>query len=293
MARSILAHADVYLTVSPGPSLRTYALETANLVYAYRIVQARIGLTVIDVDLARCAGIAFAAMADESVVEIHAAIRADRTARVADTLIDFRLALQPVITGSTFADESLQLIQARGAVLARIGRAVIDRVLALLAGITRLASTSIIANLVNALTVISAWSRGALIDVGLASRAGPSRMADAFVTEELIHTDPVQTRIARAQVNLFVATFAGKSGRTITDEIGDQISAVGTEQAGSLGAIVGVDLAALTFPSWQTIALVTPLLKGHTCRTVIARISARCTRIYLRKRKIKLNIFYK
>lgn len=291
LARSILAHADVYLTVSPGPSLRTHALEAAHLVYAHRIVQARIGLAVVDVDLARRAGIAFAAMADEGVVEVHAAIGTSRTARVAEALIDLRLALQPDVAGSTFADESLQLIQARGAVLARIRCAVVDRMLALLAGVARLAGAGIIANLVDALAVISARFRGALIDVGLASCAGPSRMTDAIVTEELVHADSVETRIARAQVDLLVAAFAGESGRTITGEVGDQVSAVGAEQTRSFGTIVGVDFAALTFPSWQAIALVAALLKGHARRTVVARISARCTRIYLRKRKIKSIIF--
>lgn len=80
-----------------------------------------------------------------------------------------------------------------------------------------------------------------------------------------------------------MAAFAGESGRTIAGEIGDQISAVGVEQAGSLGAIIGIDLAALTFPSWQAVALVAALLKSHTRRTVVARISASCARIYLRK----------
>lgn len=70
--------------------------------------------------------------------------------------------------------------------------------LALLAGITRLASAGIIANLVNALAVIPARFRGALVNVSFASRAGPPAIADAFVAEELIHADPIQTRIARA-----------------------------------------------------------------------------------------------
>lgn len=79
--------------MSSDPSLRAHALEAANLVYAHRIVQARIGLAVINIDLAQCASIALAAMTNEGVIEIHAAIGTDRTARIAETLIDFRLAL--------------------------------------------------------------------------------------------------------------------------------------------------------------------------------------------------------
>lgn len=268
--------------MSSGPSLRANALETINFVYAHRVVETRIGLAVIDIDLARGAGVTLATMTDKCVVEIHAAIGADWITRIAETLVDLRLALQPDVTGSAFADESLQLIQARRTVLARIGRAVVDRVLTVLAGITGLASAGIIADLIDALTVILARFRGALVDVGLASCAGPARMANTLGAEELIHADAVQARIARAQVDLFMATFAGESGRTVAGEVVDQISAVGAEQARSLGAIVSVDFAALTLPSWQAVALVASLLKSYARRTVVARISAGCAWIYLK-----------
>jgi len=87
-----------------------------------------------------------------------------------------------------------------------------------------------------------------------------------------------------------MTAFAGESWRAIAGEIGNQISAIGAEQARTLSAIIGIDLAALTFPSWQAIALVATLLKSYASRTVIARISAGCTRIYLHKNsKIKLD----
>jgi len=68
--------------------------------------------------------------------------------------------------------------------------------LALLARITRLTRARIFVDLVNALAIISAWSGRTLIDVCLAGRACPSRMADALVTEELVHANSVQARIA-------------------------------------------------------------------------------------------------
>lgn len=86
-----------------------------------------------------------------------------------------------------------------------------------------------------------------------------------------------------------MAAFASKSGRAIAGEISNQISAVGAKQARPLSAIIGIDLTALTFPSWQTIALVAALLKSYAGRAIIARISAGCARIYLHKdmKKIK------
>jgi len=132
-------------------------------------------------------------------------------------------------------------------------------VLTLFARVTGLAGASIIVDLVDALTVVSTRSRRTLVDVCFASRTGPSRMTDTFMTEELVHTDSVQARIARAKIDFLMAAFAGKSRRTIAGEIGDQIGAIGSEQTRSLSAIIGIDLTALTFPSWQTIALVTAL----------------------------------
>jgi len=85
-----------------------------------------------------------------------------------------------------------------------------------------------------------------------------------------------------------VAAFAGEAGGTVAGEVRDQVGAVGTEQTGSFSAIVGVDLAALAFPSWQAIALVATLLKRHAGRSVVAGIATGGARIYLRD--IKSNI---
>lgn len=153
--------------------------------------------------------------------------------------------------------------------------------LALFACVTRFASASIIVNLVDALTVVATRLGRTLVDVGFAGRAAPSRMTDALVAEELVYTDAVQAGVARAEVDFLVAAFAGEAGRAVAGEVGNQVSTVGAEQARSLGAIVGVDFAALTFPARRTIALVTALLKSHASSAVVARISTGRARIYL------------
>lgn len=93
LTRLILAHADVFLAMDAGPALWTYALECTDLVPAYRVVQTRIGGAVVYVGLARGAGKAFATVTHESIVEVYAEIGAHRIARIAETLIDLRLAL--------------------------------------------------------------------------------------------------------------------------------------------------------------------------------------------------------
>ena len=107
LARMILAHADVYLAVSPGPTFGAHALKPADLVPARGAVQTRIRGTVVDVDLARRSAIPFATVTDKSVVQVDATIRSNRAARVAETLVQFCLALQPDETWSALANESL------------------------------------------------------------------------------------------------------------------------------------------------------------------------------------------
>lgn len=77
-----------------------------------------------------------------------------------------------------------------------------------------------------------------------------------------------------------MAPLAGETRWTIAGEVGDQIGTVSTEQAGSFGAIIGINLAALAFPSWQAVAFVATLLKRHASRTIIAGIPTRRARIY-------------
>lgn len=283
--RFVLAHANVCLTVNAGPSVRAGTLEAGDLVSTRRAVEARIGRAVVHVDLAERAGVALVTLADEGVVEIRAAFRADRVAGVAETLVNFRLAMRAAVSGSALADEPFELIDARGAVLARIGRAIVDGVLALLAGVTGLAGARVIVDLVDALAVVSARLGRALVDVALAGRAEPSRVADALVLEQVVDADAVQAGAAGTKVDLFVAALAGETGRTVAGKVVDQVGASGVEQAGSLGAVVDVDLATLPFPPWRALARVASLLEGEAGRAVVAGILAARARIDLRRKR--------
>lgn len=191
LTRLILARTDICLTVHAGPSIRARTLEASDLVSTRSAVLTRIGRAVIHVDLAERAGVALVTVADKSVVKIYAAFRANRITGIAQTLVNFRLALQADVAGSALANETLELVDTRGAVLARIGRAVVDSVLALLAGVTGLACTCVVIDLIDALAVVPAWFRRTLVHIALAGRAEPSRIADAFVLKQIVHTDTV------------------------------------------------------------------------------------------------------
>lgn len=84
-----------------------------------------------------------------------------------------------------------------------------------------------------------------------------------------------------------MATLAGETGRTVAGKVVDQIGAGRIEQAGSLGAVVDVDLAALTFPAGRALAFVAALFESHAGRAVIAGILATRARIYLREKMVR------
>ena len=222
----ILAHADVDLAMNAGPTLGAHAFKPADLVPARGAVQTRIRGTVVDVDLARRSGVAFATVTDESVVQVDATIRSNGAARVAETLVQFRLALQPDEARPAPADEPLQLVHAGPSVLARIGGTVVDSVLTLFARVAWLAGARVPVDLIDTLAAVPARFAGTFVYVRLACRAGPSRMTDALVAEQIVHAYPVQAWVARAQVYLLVAPFASESWWAVAAEVGYQISAV-------------------------------------------------------------------
>jgi len=156
LAGLILTRADVALATNASPSLGAHTLESTDFVSTRRAVQARIGRAIVDISFAECSGVALATMTKEGVVKIYAAIRAELATRIAEALVDLRLAMQPGVTGSAFAYESFQLIYARGAVLTRIRCAVIDGVLAIFARVTGFAGTYVVVDMIEALAVVPA-----------------------------------------------------------------------------------------------------------------------------------------
>lgn len=62
-------------------------------------------------------------------------------------------------------------------------------------------------------------------------------------------------RLRHAKIDLLLAAFSGEAWWACAYKVVDEIGAVGAQQAWILSAIVGVDLAGLSFPAGQTVAL--------------------------------------
>lgn len=215
----VLTGSHVSLTFDSSPSLSAHTLESSNFISTRGSVETRVGHAVVDVGFASGSGETFSALADKLVVQIDAAFCSNRTAWIAETLVDFGFALKTDKSWTTFASEALELIDTGGTVDARIGSAIVDCVLALLASVARLASASVVVDLVGTLAIIATGLAGALVDVVLASWTSPARMTDALVVEELVHANAVQARIAGAKVDLFMTTFSGETRRAVAGEV--------------------------------------------------------------------------
>lgn len=103
------------------------------------------------------------------------------------TFVDLGFALKSDETGSTFAKETFELIDTRGAILARIRGTIIDCMLTLFASVSWLAGTSIVIDLIETLSVVTTRFARTFIDVNFASSTGPSWMTDTFVAEQFVN----------------------------------------------------------------------------------------------------------
>lgn len=261
------------------PTDRARALKTANAITANTIVQARIVFTVVHIDLASIARIPVATNTLEPIVQIHAALRSNRTARIEQALIDFRLALQANIARSTFAYVTVDLIHARSAIQTRCTHTIVDRVLALLARVSGFAVAPELVHTVNASTVILARIICAIVDIPIAITTRPARCADALIGEQPIHARAMFARLRQAQIDLLLAPFACKAGRTCATEIVHQIGTIRTQQARLLRTIVNVFVAHLSLPAGQTFTFEAALLQSQTSSSVGAWIAIRRARI--------------
>lgn len=178
LARSVHAHSNVMFAMCAGPSLWTHALEAANFVAASCAVETGTRGAIVDIDFAGCAGVTFATMTREFVIKINASIRANRTARIAQALIDLGFALKPDEARATFTHEAFELVEASSSVLARFRGTIVHGVLAHLSGIARLARARITASLIQALAIVSTRFIRALVNVRFASCPRPSRITN-------------------------------------------------------------------------------------------------------------------
>lgn len=196
LTRMVLAHANIFLAPIPSPSLRTDTFKSTNFISTSCPIQTRIRRTVIDIDFASSSSVSLSTIANELVIQINATFCTNRIARVAQTLVNFSLALKSHKSWSALANKSFQLIRTSSSVLTRLGGTVVDGVLTPLASVTRLAGAGKSVHSVNALSIVLTRFTSTFVNVDFASSTCPSRMTDTLVAEQFVHTHPVEARIS-------------------------------------------------------------------------------------------------
>lgn len=257
------------------------ARERVDAVVTFTVVHARRRGAIVDVPLAHRPGVSRVTHAFVVVVQVQTLFRSLGTARVAQAFVDARLALQTQETGPAAADESVQHVDARPAVLARPGGAVVDQVLASFTGVTDVARARITVHQVRTLAVATARAARAIVNVYLARGTGPSRMAHALMAEQSVDAHAVLARVGRAYFDFRFATFPRESRRTGALEIVDQVGTRGTQETRPFRAIVDVHVAMFTLPTGFTFALVSALFQRRTRGRILARVQRFRTRIDL------------
>lgn len=134
-----LARTDIDLAPFSRPTGRALARERVHAVVTFAVVHARRRSAIVHVLLAHLPGVSRMAHALVVVVQVQTLFRALGAARVAQTLVDAGFALETQETGSAAADEPVQHVYARSAVLARAGRAIVDQMLTPFAGVADVA----------------------------------------------------------------------------------------------------------------------------------------------------------
>lgn len=289
------------------PLTKTYAID------AGATVQAGIDGTVISVDFTKLSFKSISALALKLVVQIQTPAtavtipmsgsnqvlinlilpgRATGITQVGSALVDGGLTSQADKAGSTLAHKVVLRVGTGTTMLTRLGFAIVDPMLTLFAHKSRITDASKVIDFVNALAIAATRAGLAIINVDLTQLTGPSGQADAtgqeditddifatplshdlLVSEELVHTEAIDTLVLLAQVDLELASLASEAIGTLTGKVVDQVGTVGTQETGLLGTVVDVDLTVNSFPTLRTSTEVATLFKALALAIVLARVA--------------------
>jgi hypothetical protein len=139
---------------------------------------------------------------------------------------------------SALAGEGVPVVVAGASILAGSRLAVVNFVLAAAAGESRLASTFKAINLVLASAAVATGVGSALVVVDFARAASPSRVADTLVREQSVDAHSVYARVFAAKVDLFLATFSGETSWTFAAKVVQEVSTLGSQQAGTFSTVI-------------------------------------------------------
>lgn len=134
--------------------------------------------------------------------------------------------------------------------------------MAVLASEARLTETSVAIVIINTLAIILTGRVGTVINVDVTVRSRPARLTDTLISEQLVHTLASDTGVWVTQVHLLLTPLASEASGTVTAEVIDQVSTVGSQQAGLLQTVIDVLLTVSSLPAIRTLASVSALGKG-------------------------------
>lgn len=257
------ARFHLFLATQTSPALFANTFEGADTIFAHATIQAWRKFTIVNICFTFSASISLTAHARIFIVQVNATLGANRIAWIAQAFVNFSLALQSNIARTTFAHESIQLIDARGAILAWVAFAVVYWMLAIFAGESWLTIAIVAIDQINAGAFICTWIGAAIAYVNITAGAGPSWITNAFVAEEAIDASTVAAWFRQAQVNFVVASFSSEAWRACAAKVIHQICAVGAQKTRILSTIVDIRFAQLALPSCQAFAFESSLLQSY------------------------------
>lgn len=228
LAGAVDAVVNVDLAVLSSEAWLTDALVGAELVVAFAAMLARVGVTLINLFVARGTAPARRTVTDEPR-DVIFTVTSDTG--VVATLVNVSLTSFPKPAGLTCALVVIDEVDTLASVLARAVQTLINVLLAQAASVARLAPALEPVDLVHALALVQARVAGTLVHIDLTVVSVCSGQTVALVTsaQSSLASASVMTRIDIALVDFLVAKSPGIARIAMTREIIDAIDTTAVE----------------------------------------------------------------
>lgn len=252
---------DIILTVAASESRETQAGESINSIHTGATIEARAVSAVVGVDLTVDATEAGWAGASVAVDTI-CAVGAIPTG-VTLTLVYVLLTSATTKPGQTGTCERVDAIAAKTTITAGIWFAVISVCLTLLASVTRLALALVATHSVVANSPIAAWTLHTFVDIDLTCLTLPSFRADAgeaLVVFSFLTYSTIFTGFGAAGCQQYLTVFTSVRQQTVALVSSHIVDAGALVEAGVGGTLVDVSLAVRSSEASSACAVVSA---GH------------------------------
>jgi len=240
--------------------LRTSTFIVSNQVLTFSTISAGRRVTVIHIGLAELSSVSISALAVKPVVQIQTLqCSSGVTGSSAALIILYLTSGTARETRSTDALKAISFTLAGASILAGFISTIVHCVLTVLASEARLTETSVAIVVINTLAIILTGEVATVINVDITVRTRPARLTDTLIPEQLVHTLASDTGVWITQVHLGLTPLASEASRTVTAEVIDQVSTVGSQQARLFQTIIDVLLTVSSLPAIRTLASVSAL----------------------------------